>query len=86
MHITTNGADDVSDAGDRCNIPSEVTDGSLKTPGMDCPYDGLVGWQNHDYQQLMVITVTIDLQQTCDITKIRYNMVMFSVLRIGPLI
>lgn len=74
VYITTNGADDGSEAGNEaCNNPSEVTDGSLDEAA-DCPYNGTVGWQNKDYRELMIVNVTIDLQRTCNIDKIRYNM------------
>ncbi|RJS84068.1 hypothetical protein CW713_03185 [Methanophagales archaeon] len=36
--------------------------------------DGCVAWVNDDYNELMVVTVTIDLQGTYNINKIRYNM------------
>jgi len=35
--------------------------------------DGCIGFVNNDYNQLMVISVTIDLQGRYRITKIRYN-------------
>lgn len=73
VFITTNGAEDISDAGNNCNNPNEITDGILLQPTSICANDGVVGFQNHDYNQLMELTVTINLQQTYNITKIRYN-------------
>lgn len=55
--------------------PSDVTDGSLEyLPSSWAQEDGTVGYVNNDYNQLMVVTVTIDLQGTFDVTEIRYNM------------
>jgi len=68
--IDTNGADD---DGKSCRNPSEITDGSLLLRSNDCSTDGVVGFQNNDYNQIMEVTVKIDLQQTYNITKIRYN-------------
>lgn len=73
VFITTNGADDVSDAGDRCNTSSEVTDGYLFKTSGNCADDGVIGFQNHDYNELMEVTVTINLQKRYNISKIRYN-------------
>lgn len=73
VSITTNGANDQC-AG--CgNKPSDVTDGSLSYLPVsgDAPDDGCVGFVNNDYRQLMIINVSINLQQTYHITKIRYN-------------
>lgn len=72
VSVATNGArDSLSCAGDS---PSDITDGSLDyRPASDGVEDGCVGWANGDYNELMVITITIDLQGIYNISKIRYN-------------
>jgi hypothetical protein len=70
IYITTNGAEDTRD---NCNNPKEIADGSLLTRTANCSGDGVVGFQNNDYNELMEVTVKIDLGQTYNITKIRYN-------------
>ena len=71
--VTTNGADD-----DRENPgvePADITDGRLDyLAAGDALEDGVVGYVNDDLNQRMVITVTIDLEGTYDISRIRYNM------------
>ena len=52
--------------------PEDITDGRL-----DASYeedDGTVGWVNSQYNSLMTIKVTIDLQGTYRINRILYNM------------
>jgi len=72
VSITTNGVEDsLSYAG---NLPSDITDGNLDYKvASERIEDGCVGWNNDDYNETMVITITIDLQGTYNITKIRYN-------------
>jgi hypothetical protein len=71
--VTTNGADD-----DRENPgiePADITDGRLDyLAAGDALEDGVVGYVNDDFNQPMVITVTIDLQGTYDVSRIRYNL------------
>jgi hypothetical protein len=71
--VTTNGVDD-----DRENPgiePADITDGRLDyLAAGDALDDGVVGYVNDDLNQPMVITVTIDLQGTYDVSNIRYNM------------
>jgi hypothetical protein len=72
--ITTNGVFDSSD-GHPGEFPSDVTDGSLACqPVSSGLEDGCVGWQNVDFSQELVVNVTINLQGTYRISKIRYNM------------
>jgi len=71
--VITNGANDNRESPGL--YPSDITDGSLDyLPSSWAHEDGCVGYVNDDYYQLMVITVTIDLQGTYDISRIRYNM------------
>jgi murein DD-endopeptidase MepM/ murein hydrolase activator NlpD len=71
--VMTNGANDNRESPGL--YPSDITDGSLDyLPSSSAQEDGSVGYVNNDYSQLMVITVTIDLQGTYDISRIRYNM------------
>lgn len=72
VSITTNGTEDsLSYAG---NSPSDATDGSLEyRPASEGIDDGCVGWANEDYNETITITITIDLEGTYNITKIRYN-------------
>lgn len=72
VSVTTNGAEDsLSYAG---KSPSDITDGSLDyRPASDAVEDGCIGWSNDDYNETMVITITIDLQETYNIRKIRYH-------------
>lgn len=70
--VTTNGADD--DREKPGVEPADITDGRLDyLPAGDAQDDGTVGYVNDDYNQLMVITATIDLQGTYDISRIRYH-------------
>jgi len=70
--VATNGAGDSNSyVGES---PSDITDGSLDyQPASDRAEDGCVGWANSDYNEPMVITITIDLQGIYNISKIRYN-------------
>jgi len=70
VYIQTNHAED---DGQDCRTASEVTDGILDGKNRNCAADGVIGFQNNDYNQLMEITVKIDLRQTYNITKIRYS-------------
>ena len=71
--VTTNGANDNRESPGL--YPSDITDGSLDyLPSWWAQEDGCVGYVNDDYHQLMVITVTIDLQGTYEVSRIRYNM------------
>jgi formylglycine-generating enzyme required for sulfatase activity len=70
--ITTNNAEERDGTGN-CNDPKEVTDGLLQERSTNCLGGGVVGYQNNDYNQPMEISVTIDLQDTFTVTKIRYN-------------
>ncbi|MEW5989260.1 MAG: hypothetical protein AB1791_21755 [Chloroflexota bacterium] len=71
--VTTNAAAD-----DRENPgvePADITDGRLDyLPAGDAQDDGTVGYVNDNYNQRMVITITIDLLGTYDVSTIRYNM------------
>ncbi|MCL4859219.1 MAG: CAP domain-containing protein [Caldilineaceae bacterium] len=71
--VTTNGADDPAiGAG---ISPADITDGSLVyEPASTQLPDGVVGYVNNDYNELLEVTVTIDLGGEYDITRIRYNM------------
>jgi hypothetical protein len=71
--VTTNGADDDHD---HPGVePADMTDGRLDyLPAGDAQQDGTVGYVNDDLNQPMVITVTIDLQGSYEISRIRYNM------------
>jgi len=52
-----------------------VTDGSLDYIRASLRQeDGCIGFVNHEYNELMTISITIDLGQSYHITKIRYNM------------
>jgi len=71
--ITTNGANDTRESPGL--YPSDVTDGSLEyKPSSWAQEDGVVGYVNDDYSQMMEIYVHIDLGSTYHITAIRYNM------------
>ena len=71
--ITTNGANDAAIGAEQS--PSDITDGSLAyEPASSLEGDGVIGYSNDDYAQLMEITVTIDLGGMYDISSIRYNM------------
>lgn len=73
VSITTNGADDYQDHVGEWS--SDVTDGSLKYQPVSAGIeDGCVAWVNDDYEQLMTVTVNIDLQGAYKVNKIRYNM------------
>ncbi|MHB8751628.1 MAG: hypothetical protein ACYDBJ_20865, partial [Aggregatilineales bacterium] len=75
--IITNGLDDHREQppGDGARA---ITDGSLKyVPGGSTAPDsaerGVIGFADNNYNQLMVVTVTIDLEGSFRIFKIRYN-------------
>lgn len=70
VYFETNKAEE---DGANCNNPNEVTDGVLFTATRECSSDGVVGFQNNDFNQLMEVTAKIDLKQAYNITKIRYN-------------
>jgi len=71
--VITNGAEDYSDA-HQGEWPRDITDGSLTyEPVSSGREDGCIAWDNRDIDQLLVVTVTIDLEGTYNITKIRYN-------------
>jgi hypothetical protein len=53
--------------------PTDVTDGSLGYIRGSLEY-GCVGYVNHDYKQAASVIVTIDLEGSYEITKIRFNM------------
>ncbi len=74
-HVTvvTNGANDTRESPGL--YPSDITDGSLDyIHSSFAQEDGTIGYVNDDYGQLMVITVTIDLNGLYDVSRIRYNM------------
>lgn len=74
-HVTvvTNGANDTRESPGL--YPSDITDGSLDYIHSSwAQEDGTVGYVNDDYDQLMIITVTIDLNGLYDVSRIRYNM------------
>jgi hypothetical protein len=73
VRISTNGAEDLGDAGPDCNNPAEVTDGNLGVTNGPCSNDGVVGYHIHRTGQALEVTVTIDLQKTYRVTKIHYN-------------
>lgn len=58
--------------GNNCNDASEITDGLFNVGG-NCRSDGIVGFKNNDYGEVMTVTVTIDLERPYLIEKIRYN-------------
>lgn len=72
VRVTTNGAND------RCNYCekswADITDGRFdyEPNGGGQIKDGVVGWQNNDYNESMEVTVTFDLGQTFNVSKIRY--------------
>jgi hypothetical protein len=71
--VTTNGAGDIRE--NPGVEPADITDGRLDyLAAGDAQDDGTVGYVNDDTNQLMVITITIDLQGTYDVSRIRYNM------------
>jgi alpha-tubulin suppressor-like RCC1 family protein len=70
--VSVNGNDYYECAG---MSPSDITDGDLSYTLVHlCLEDGVVGYRNEDSNELMEVTVTIDLQGTYDIYRIRYNM------------
>lgn len=72
VSISTNGAENSLSYAE--NSPSDITDGSLDYRSASTAVeDGCIGWSNNDYNEAMVIIITIDLQETYNITKIRYN-------------
>lgn len=71
--VTTNGKNEET-PGCTNNAPSDITDGSLSQIGSNCnTQDGVVAYQNVDYNELMEVRVVIDLQAEYIISKIRYN-------------
>lgn len=70
VRVSTNGA---AEACLFCDKPFYITDGSLRYDASGSGTSGSVGWQNNDYNQLMRVTVTIDLDGRYLIEKIRYN-------------
>jgi len=69
----TNRAEDYSD-GHAGEWPRDITDGNLAyEPVSSGREDGCIAWENRDREQLLVVTVTIDLEGAYNITKIRYN-------------
>ena len=55
--------------------PADVTDGSLEySRASQQRGDGCVGYVNNDYRQTSNVVITIDLEGTYVITKIRYTM------------
>ena len=71
--VTTNGAEE-DNPGCTDVYPSDITDGDLDYTGTFCyEDDGCIAYQNQDYDELMVLEVTIDLQGVYAISKIRYN-------------
>jgi hypothetical protein len=71
--ITTNGANDSSQGSGLS--ASDITDGSLDyEPASSMLEDGVVGYVNLDYSQVMEVTINIDLGAEYNITGIRYNM------------
>lgn len=71
--ISTNGANDHYPG--EGEYPSDVTDGSLQYIRIgDQQEDGCIGYVNNDYNELMEVEVTIDLQESYDVSLIRYNM------------
>ena len=55
--------------------PDDITDGSLDYLGASRKLeDGCVGYINNDYKELSSVVITIDLEGTYLITKIRYTM------------
>lgn len=73
VYVTTNRANDSCDA---CEKEwSNITDGRLdySSDPSGQTRDGVVGWMNNDYGELMEVSVTIDLGGSFNISKIRYN-------------
>jgi len=71
--VTTNGANESHDCAGLS--PADITDGSLEyKPSSWCTEDGVVGYVNDNYNELMRITITIDLQGLYRVSRIRYNM------------
>jgi hypothetical protein len=73
VSVTTNGADD---ARENPGVnPADITDRRLNyLPAGDGLEDGVVGYVNDDYNEPLVITVTIDLGGVYDVMRIRYTM------------
>ncbi len=70
--IQTNGADDKNDG--QGEWPEDITDGSLNYKSASTHQeDGVIGFVNNDYNQLMEITITIHLKSLYEINSIRYN-------------
>ena len=70
--LSTNRADDP--ASGQGEWPEDITDGSLEyITASHHQEDGCIGFVNQHYDQLMVITISIDLEERYRITRIRYN-------------
>ena len=70
--ISTNGADDGNIG--QGEWPADITDGDLSyKPASLQQEDGVIGFVNNNYNQLMEVTVKIDLEGSFQISKIRYN-------------
>ena len=70
--ITTNGAEDENIGEDES--PEDITDGDLTyLPASLQKEDGVIGFVNNDYNQLMEIKLKINLGTTYKISRIRYN-------------
>jgi len=73
VSVTTNGANENHDCAGLS--PADISDGSLEyKPSSWCEEDGVVGYVNDNYNELMRITITIDLQGLYRVSRIRYNM------------
>jgi len=71
--VTTNGVNENHDCAGLS--AADITDGSLEyKPSSWCTEDGVVGYVNDNYNELMRITITIDLQGLYRVSRIRYNM------------
>ncbi len=71
--VTTNGVNEGHDCAGLST--ADITDGSLEyKPSSWCTEDGVVGYVNDNYNELMRITITIDLQGLYRVSRIRYNM------------
>lgn len=70
--VVTNGADDARE--NPGMEPADITDRRIDyLPAGDAQSDGVVGYVNDDYNEPMVITVTIDLEGMYDVMSIRYT-------------
>jgi hypothetical protein len=71
--VSTNGANDGHDH--EGQTPADITDGLLTYyPASGNREDGVVGYVNDNYNQLMEVKVVIDLGKLYRISRIRYNM------------